>query len=75
MVKRAYKWVQKQLLHGVRKDGFVLATNITKASEHESRYLPYMVLVSCHTGNKISRVYGDKGYRAPWNNEGRVMEL
>ena len=70
----------------MRKDGFVLATNITKASasgpegtparrEHESRYLPYMVLASCHTGNKISRVYGDKGYRAPWNNEGRVMEL
>jgi len=57
------------------KDGFVLATNITKASEHESRYLPYIVLASCHTGNKISRVYGDKGYRAPWNNEGRVMEL
>ena len=51
------------------KDGFVLATNITKASEHESRYLPYMVLASCHTGNKISRVYGDKGYSGRPNRE------
>ena len=47
--------------------GFVLATILTPASEHDSKYLPYLTLASCHTEEPIEKVYGDKGYRAPWN--------
>ena len=57
----------------MRKDGFVLATNITKASEHESRYLPYMIVASCHSGRRIKRVYADKGYYGKENR--RFLDL
>ena len=42
--------------------GFVLATTLTPASEHDSKYLPYLTLASCHTEEPIEKVYGDKGY-------------
>jgi len=42
--------------------GFVLATTLTPASEHDSKYLPYLTLASCHTQEPIEKVYGDKGY-------------
>jgi len=42
--------------------GFVLATTLTPASEHDSKYLPYLTLASCHTEEPIGKVYGDKGY-------------
>ena len=42
--------------------GFVLATILTPASEHDSKYLPYLTLASCHTEEPIEKVYGDKGY-------------
>ena len=42
--------------------GFVLATILTPASEHDSKYLPYLTLASCHTEEPIGKVYGDKGY-------------
>jgi len=42
--------------------GFVLATTLTPASEHDSKYLPYLTLASCHTEKPIEKVYGDKGY-------------
>jgi len=42
--------------------GFVLATTLTPASVHDSKYLPYLTLASCHTEEPIGKVYGDKGY-------------
>ena len=30
-------------------NGFLLATKLTSASEHDSKYLPYLTLASCHT--------------------------
>jgi len=43
-------------------NGFILATTITPASEHDSKYLPYLTIASCHTKDPIENVYGDKGY-------------
>jgi hypothetical protein len=51
--------------------GFVLATTMTPASVHDSNYLAYLTLPSCHTQEPIKKVYADKGYRAPWNIEAR----
>jgi len=42
--------------------GFILATTLTPASEHDSKYLPYLTIASCHTEEPIEKVYGDKGY-------------
>jgi IS5 family transposase len=42
--------------------GFVLATEITPASFHDSPYLPLCVAGSCHTKEPIKKVYADKGY-------------
>ena len=42
--------------------GFVLATEISPASFHDSPYLPLCVASSCHTKNPIKKVYADKGY-------------
>lgn len=42
--------------------GFVLATEITPASHHDSPYLPLCVAGSCHTKEPIKKVYADKGY-------------
>jgi IS5 family transposase len=42
--------------------GFVLATEITPASHHDSPYLPLGVAGSCHTQEPIKTVYADKGY-------------
>jgi IS5 family transposase len=42
--------------------GFVLATEMTPASFHDSPYLPLCVASSCHTKNPIKKVYADKGY-------------
>jgi len=44
------------------QSGFVLATTLTPASEHDSKYLPYLTRASCHTEDPIENVYGDKGY-------------
>lgn len=35
---------------------------ITPASEHDSKYLPYLTLASCHTEKPIKKIYADKGY-------------
>ena len=45
-----------------RKNGFELATNMTPSSIHDSKYLPYLTLASCHTKEPIKKVYADKGY-------------
>jgi IS5 family transposase len=42
--------------------GFVLATEITPASFHDSPYLPLCVAASCHTKDPIKKVFADKGY-------------
>jgi IS5 family transposase len=43
-------------------NGFVLATELTPAWRHDSRYLPYCAAASCHTEEPIKVVYADKGY-------------
>lgn len=43
-------------------NGFILATTLTPASDHDSKYLPYLAIASCHTKAPIKKVYGDKGY-------------
>jgi len=42
--------------------GFVLSTDLTPASVHDSTHLPYCVAASCHTEEPIEKVYADKGY-------------
>ena len=52
--------------------GIILATILTPASIHDTNYLPYLTLASCHTEEpikNIKKVYADKGYRALWNKE------
>ena len=44
------------------KNGFILATTLTPASEHDSKYLPYLALASCHSDKPIKKIYADKGY-------------
>ena len=49
--------------------GFVLATEMTPASFHDSPYLPVCVASSCHTKNPIKKVFADKGYFGKDNRE------
>ena len=44
------------------KNGLILATTLTEASIHDTNYLPYLTLASCHTEEPIEKVYADKGY-------------
>ena len=44
------------------ENGFILATTLTPASEHDSKYLPYLAIASCHTEEPIKKIYADKGY-------------
>ncbi len=34
-------------------NGFILATTLTPASDHDSKYLPYLAIASCHTKEPI----------------------
>jgi hypothetical protein len=43
------------------ESGFVLATTLPPASEHDSTYLPYLTIASCHTNDPIITVHGDNG--------------
>ena len=43
-------------------NGFILATMLTPASYHDSKYLPYLAIASCHTKEPIKKIYADKGY-------------
>jgi IS5 family transposase len=47
--------------------GFLLASELTPASVHDSIYLPYLVAASCHTQEPIRKVYADKGYHGEPN--------
>jgi len=51
------------------KQGFVLATEITPASHHDSPYLPLCVAKSCHSEEPIKKVFADKGYFGKPNRE------
>ena len=42
--------------------GFVLATEITPLSFHDSPVLPLCVAGSYHTRNPVKKVFADKGY-------------
>jgi transposase, IS5 family len=44
------------------ENGFVLGVTMTPASEHDTKYLPYLALASCHTEDPIKKIYADKGY-------------
>lgn len=43
-------------------NGFILATTLTPSSVHDTNYLPYLALASCHTKDPIKKIYADKGY-------------
>ena len=49
------------------KSGLVLATTMTPASVHDSNYLQYLTLASCHSEEPIKKVYADKGYHGEPN--------
>ena len=49
--------------------GFVLATEMTPASFHDSPFLPLCVAGSCHNKNPIKKVFADKGYFGEKNRE------
>ena len=51
------------------KHGFVLSTEMTPASHHDSPYLPLCVAGSCHTKEPIKKVFADKGYFGKPNRE------
>jgi len=42
--------------------GFILAATLTPASVHDTNYLAYLTIASCHTKDPIEKVYADKGY-------------
>jgi IS5 family transposase len=55
------------------ENGFILATTMTPASAsgpvgaparrvHDTNYLPYLAIASCHTEEPIEKIYADKGY-------------
>ena len=44
------------------KNGFILATTLTPASIHDTNYLPYLAVASCHSEDPIKKIYADKGY-------------
>ena len=50
-------------------NGFILATIMTPASNHDSRYLPYCTVYSLHTDQDLEKVYADKGYFGEPNRE------
>lgn len=42
------------------KNGFVLATKMTPSSVHDSKYLPYLTVASCHTKEPIKKLYATR---------------
>jgi transposase, IS5 family len=49
------------------ENSFVLATTPTPALEHNSLYLRYFNIASCHTKDPFETVYGDNGYYGQLN--------
>ncbi|MCP3872353.1 MAG: IS5 family transposase [Desulfobacteraceae bacterium] len=50
-------------------NGFILSTVLSPSSHHDSKYLPYAVIYSMHTKDKVQTVYADKGYAGAPNRE------
>lgn len=46
------------------KSGLVLATVLSRASEHDTNYLQYVVIKSLHTRKMPPKAYMDKEYHA-----------
>ena len=44
------------------ENGLILATTMSPSSIHDTKYLPYLALASCHTAEPINKIYADKGY-------------
>ena len=55
-------------------NGFILSAELTPASFHESKYLPYCVATSKQTDKKIKAVYADKGYFGKPNSKFLYMD-
>ena len=51
------------------ENGFILSTNLSPASHHDSKYLPLAVISIMHTKDKIKTTYADKGYAGFPNRE------
>ncbi len=51
------------------ENGFILSTNLSPSSHSDSKYLPYAVIYSLHTKDKVKKVYADKGYAGSPNRE------
>jgi len=51
------------------RSGLVLATVLSRASEHDTNYLQYVVIKSLHTKKMPPKVYTDKGYHGHANRE------
>ena len=55
------------------ENGFILSTNLSPASHHDSTYLPLVVISSMHTKDKIDTTYADKGYAGAPNRESLAL--
>ena len=55
------------------KNGFILSTNLSPASHHDSTYFPYAICYSMHTSDPIEKAYADKGYTGAPNREFLVL--
>ncbi len=51
------------------ENGFILSTNLSPSSHNDSKYLPYAVIYSLHTKDKVKKVYADKGYAGSPNRD------
>ncbi|MCD4720579.1 MAG: transposase [Desulfobacula sp.] len=48
-------------------NGFILKTELSPASVHDTKYFQYCTIFSLRTSNRIKKVYADKGYHGELN--------
>ncbi len=51
----------------VDTNGFILKTELSPASVHDTNYFQYCTIFSLRTSNRIKKVYADKGYHGELN--------
>ena len=51
----------------VDTNGFILKTELSPASVHDTKYFQYCTIFSLRTSNRIKKVYADKGYHGELN--------
>jgi len=51
------------------ESGLVLSTHVSRASEHDTVYFPYVVAKGLHGKDVPERVYADKGYSSETNRD------